>query len=45
MLKNAKSVKMSVVKKHLRKLEDIDYKIKTGQIDKKIGLELFILGT
>lgn len=45
MLKNAKSVNMSTVKKHLRKLEDIDYKIKTGQIDKKIGLELFILGT
>ena len=45
MLKNAKSVKMSTVKKHLKKLEEIDYKIKTGQIDKKIGLELFILGT
>ena len=45
MIKNAKSVNMSTVKKHLRKLEEIDYKIKTGQIDKKIGLELFILGT
>ncbi len=45
MVKNAKSVNMSTVKKHLRKLEEIDYKIKTGQIDKKIGLELFILGT
>lgn len=45
MLKNAKSVKMSVVKKHLKKLEEIDYSIKTGQLDKKIGLELFILGT
>ena len=30
--------------KQLRTLEDIDYKIKTGRIDKKIGLELFILG-
>ena len=45
MVKNAKSVNMSTVKKHLRKLEEIDYKIKTGQLDKKIGLELFILGT
>ncbi len=45
MIKNAKSVNMSTVKKHLKKLEEIDYKIKTGQIDKKIGLELFILGT
>lgn len=45
MIKNAKSVNMNTVKKHLRKLEEIDYKIKTGQIDKKIGLELFILGT
>lgn len=45
MIKNAKSVNMSIVKKHLVKLEEIDYKIKTGQLDKKIGLELFILGT
>ena len=45
MIKNAKSVNMNTVKKHLGKLEDIDYKIKTGQLDKKVGLELFILGT
>ena len=45
MIKNAKSVNMNTVKKHLRKLEEIDYKIKTGQVDKRIGLELFILGT
>jgi len=43
-MKNAKSVKLDVVEKHLLTLEDIDYKIKTGRIDKKIGLELFILG-
>lgn len=43
-MKNARGVSSSLVKKHLRTLEDIDYKIKTGQIDKKIGLELFILG-
>ncbi len=45
MVKNAKSVNMSTVKKHLIKLEEVDYQIKTGQVDKKIGLELFILGT
>lgn len=45
MMKNAASVKMAVVKKHLKKLEDIDYQIKSGQIDKRIGLELFILST
>lgn len=43
-MKNAKSVSTEVVLKHLKTLEDIDYKIKSGQIDKKIGLELFILG-
>ncbi len=45
MVKNAKSVNMATVKKHLIRLEELDYKIKTGRIDKKIGIELFILGT
>lgn len=45
MMKNANSVKMDIVQKHLRKLEEIDYKIKSGQIDKRTGLELFILST
>ncbi len=44
-MKNAKSVNRDVVEKHLRTLEDLDFKIKSGRIDKKIGLELFILGT
>jgi len=43
-MKNARSVSTDLVKKQLRTLEDIDHKIKTGRIDKKIGLELFILG-
>ena len=43
-MKNARGVSTELVLKHLKTLEDIDYKIKTGQIDKKIGLELFILG-
>ena len=45
MMKNASSVKLDVVKKHLNKLEEIDYQIKSGQIDKRTGLELFILST
>jgi len=45
MMKNAKSVKMSTVKKHLIRLEELDYQIKSGKVDKKIGIELFILGT
>lgn len=44
-MKNASSVREDVVEKHLKSLEELDYKIKTGQIDKKIGLELFILST
>lgn len=43
-MKNARGVSTDLVTRHLKTLEDIDYKIKTGQIDKKIGLELFILG-
>jgi hypothetical protein len=26
-------------------LEELDHQIKSGRIDKKIGIELFILGT
>lgn len=44
MIKNAKAVPLHIVQKHLVSLEELDYKIKTGQVDKRIGLELFILG-
>jgi len=44
MVKNARSVNMEIVQRHLVKLEEIDFQIKTGQIDKRIGVELFILG-
>jgi DNA polymerase-3 subunit delta len=43
-MKNARSVKKDVVIEHLNTLERIDYEIKTGKIDKKVALELFILG-
>lgn len=43
-MKNAKSVNKDLVVDYLNALEKIDYKIKTGQVDKNIALELFILG-
>ncbi|MEC9484904.1 MAG: DNA polymerase III subunit delta [Candidatus Izemoplasma sp.] len=43
-MKNAQSVVKERVVDYLKTLEKIDYQIKTGQIDKKIALELFILG-
>jgi len=45
MIKNANQVPLNIVQKHLIKLEELDFQIKSGRIDKKIGLELFILGT
>ncbi len=44
-MRNAKSVKLEHCEEQLSKLEQLDYKIKTGRIDKKVGLELFILGS
>jgi DNA polymerase-3 subunit delta len=44
MLKNANAVDLDTVKKHLKHLETLDFQIKTGQIDKNLGIELFILG-
>lgn len=43
-MKNAQTVAKEQVVDYLKALEKIDYQIKTGQIDKKIALELFILG-
>ena len=43
MIKNAKSYSMSAIKKHLDLLNELDYKIKTGQIDQNLGLELYFL--
>lgn len=44
-MKNAKVVSMEHVTEQLSKLEELDYQIKSGRIDKKVGLELFILGS
>ena len=43
MIKNAKSYSMKDIKKHLDLLNELDYKIKTGQIDQNLGLELSFL--
>ncbi len=43
-MKNAKDVDDHKLMQYLEKLEDLDYKIKSGQIDKNLALELFLLG-
>ncbi len=45
MVQNAKVVELAQIKEHLKHLERLDYHIKTGRVDKKVGLELFILST
>ncbi|MBU1144919.1 MAG: DNA polymerase III subunit delta [Firmicutes bacterium] len=43
MVKNAKEVEDQMLMRYLSQLEMLDYQIKSGQIDKRIGLELFLL--
>lgn len=43
MVKNASSLKGKDLERYFLRLTDLDYQIKSGQIDKKIGLELFLL--
>ncbi len=43
MTQNAKAISRVHVEEHLIHLEKLDYHIKTGRIDKKMALELFIL--
>ncbi len=45
MVQNAKSVPRHKIEDHLRHLEQLDYHIKTGRVDKKHALEMFILST
>ena len=44
MMLNAKNVNDERLMKILTDLEKLDYKIKSGQIDKFLGIELFLLG-
>jgi DNA polymerase-3 subunit delta len=41
-IKNANDIPENQLMLYLTELEELDYKIKSGQIDKKIGLELFL---
>ncbi len=45
MVQNAKSVPYATIEEHLDHLEKLDYGIKSGRVDKKHAVELFILNT
>ena len=42
-IKDAKNFKSDVLKEYIVKMADLDYKIKSGKIDKNIGIELLLL--
>lgn len=44
LLKDASNFNLEVVKKILIDITDLDYKVKTGQIDKATGMDLFLFG-
>ncbi len=43
MKKNAEEVEEVLLEEYINQLYDLDYQIKSGKIDKKLGLELFLL--
>ncbi len=44
LVKNAQAISFQALENHLKKLSKLDYDIKSGKIDKKLGLELYLLG-
>lgn len=44
LMKDSKDVSLELLENILRKLTELDYDIKTGRLDKKLGFEIFILG-
>lgn len=44
LVKNAQTIPFNQLENHLKKLSKLDYDIKSGKIDKKLGLELYLLG-
>lgn len=44
LIKNAKEISLETLEANLEKLALLDLEIKSGRIDKKLGLEIFILG-
>ncbi len=45
MMKNAKETDYDLLYDNIRKIENLDYQIKSGKIDKDLGMELFFLTT
>ncbi len=43
MMQNAKNIDTELLVKMLAKTEELDYQIKSGQIDKTLGIELFLM--
>lgn len=43
MMKSCENISLNKIKKNINALIDYDYKIKSGQIDKSLALELFLL--
>lgn len=44
LVKNARSIELETVKSYIIKLGNLDYQIKSGQIDPKTGFEFFLFG-
>jgi len=44
LVKNARSLDLELVKEYVKKLGDLDYKIKSGQLEMKNGFEFFLFG-
>lgn len=42
-IRDAKNFKVEVLEEYVKKMADLDYKIKSGKIDKNIGIELILL--
>lgn len=43
-VKNAREISDELLNRYMTELEEVDFRIKSGLIDKKIGVELFLLG-
>lgn len=44
LVKNSKSIDIENAKNYIKKLGNLDYKIKSGQVDAKTGFEFFLFG-
>ncbi len=44
MMKNARQANLNLLERHLKKLGQLDFDIKSGNIEKKLGVELYLLG-